>query len=553
MKRFSLILMAVLSAISMLAQATSNKTFKRFYNLTPTEFNIQLNYYINHNHIDSAMLCANIQASKYGKEKLSKEGEEACCTAFSFMGNIYMQYYYNYQLATENYQKAEQIINKYDLEVLGAQIATEKAVLAATRNDLENNFAFNKQVEDYLKNAFYRTLKRIELENTNISKIIFETTTPNLLYFAIKFDRTYEVIKEIKEYRAAQKKYGTDCNIVEMLCNAIDYYNTGKYDKAFEVLQTPITHSSFLNDKDFIQILAMVKNTQYFVLFKGGKRTEALQLLLQQEQFLNANKMTFELLEVLQLIQQHYEMEGNATMSKEYSLRYFTTKDKFINKSRLSKMDEAKLNIELEQTQENVHEMVAKHREQTIMLWSAIIIALLVIVFLVISYSNNRKKLHSNRLLYEKQIALLQSNNNISESGPTQPTVSDKSEPTTEEKALMTKIRSLMETSPLVYNEGFGIADLADLIDSNTKYVSHVINDIMQCNFSTLLNEYRINEACKRLLDTEHYGHYTIESIANSVGYKSRTNFIAIFKNIVGLTPSAFQKMSKQNGNRQQL
>ena len=62
-------------------------------------------------------------------------------------------------------------------------------------------------------------------------------------------------------------------------------------------------------------------------------------------------------------------------------------------------------------------------------------------------------------------------------------------------------------------------------------------------NFNALMNEYRIKEACRRLMDAENYGSYTIEGIARSVGYKSRSNFITIFKSIIGLTPSAFQKM----------
>lgn len=42
----------------------------------------------------------------------------------------------------------------------------------------------------------------------------------------------------------------------------------------------------------------------------------------------------------------------------------------------------------------------------------------------------------------------------------------------------------------------------------------------------------------------------SFEGIANSVGYKSRSNFAAVFKDIVGLTPSAFQKMHREQGTK---
>jgi AraC-like DNA-binding protein len=67
-----------------------------------------------------------------------------------------------------------------------------------------------------------------------------------------------------------------------------------------------------------------------------------------------------------------------------------------------------------------------------------------------------------------------------------------------------------------------------------------------------LLNEYRIKEACRRLNDTEHYGNITINGIASSVGFKTRTNFIAYFKRFTGLTPSEYLKIanSKKNTNK---
>ena len=46
-------------------------------------------------------------------------------------------------------------------------------------------------------------------------------------------------------------------------------------------------------------------------------------------------------------------------------------------------------------------------------------------------------------------------------------------------------------------------------------------------------------------MDTNRYGNYTIKAIAESVGYKSPTNFISAFKNITGITPSVYQKIAK--------
>ncbi len=546
-KRYLIILLAVLSALTGTARATDNRTFNRFYHLSPDDFVNQLNDYIQRNQLDSAMLCANIQASKYGKEKLTKDEIRACCTAFRYMGLEYLRSYYNYQIAAEYYLKAEQIADQYGFEPIQINIAIEKAILDATQNELENNYVvYNQKVMDGFKNAFHYTLDQLKSDNSELNKSIMESTLSNVLYLAIKFDKTREVTDEIQTYREAQKNYGISINVDEVLCNAIESCNAGNYDKAFEALQTPLTYSSYFNEKDILQIQGMVTIAQYSVLLKSGKRSEALKLLLQQEQFLRENEMPFELLEVLQLIKQHYEMEGNKALADKYALLYYTTKDEFINKSRVGRMDEAKLNLELEETRERIREMSYRQQMQTILLWSAIIIALLALSILGVLYANYRKTKRTNRLLYEKNIALLNSTKEVQIA----PAASDSNEPTEPSQAdreLLDRITAVMESSPEVFAESFSLSRLAELVGSNSKYVSQAINSCMRCNFSAFLNGYRIKEACRRLMDTTNYGNYTIEGIAGSLGYKSRSNFTTIFKENVGLTPSAFQKLSRDH------
>lgn len=80
---------------------------------------------------------------------------------------------------------------------------------------------------------------------------------------------------------------------------------------------------------------------------------------------------------------------------------------------------------------------------------------------------------------------------------------------------------------------------------SRPRYVSQAINQEYGSNFNSLLNEYRIKEACRRLGENPDYANMTIEGIAESVGFKSRTSFGALFKSVTGLSPSAYQKMSR--------
>ena len=109
---------------------------------------------------------------------------------------------------------------------------------------------------------------------------------------------------------------------------------------------------------------------------------------------------------------------------------------------------------------------------------------------------------------------------------------------------LMNRILDTMEESDEIYKEGFNEAQLVELVGANTKYVSQVINEKYQKGFAQLLSDYRIREACRRLANAADYGNLTIEGIGMSVGIRSRSNFVANFKRITGLTPSEYRKIA---------
>ena len=110
--RFLTLLVAALCALTGFGRTTDNRTFNRFYHLSPKEFEQQLQYYTDHELTDSAMLCANIQANKYGKERLTSEEVKACCFAYLFMSMDYLDHYCDYHTAAENLLEAEQIFGK---------------------------------------------------------------------------------------------------------------------------------------------------------------------------------------------------------------------------------------------------------------------------------------------------------------------------------------------------------------------------------------------------------------------------------------------------------
>ena len=115
----------------------------------------------------------------------------------------------------------------------------------------------------------------------------------------------------------------------------------------------------------------------------------------------------------------------------------------------------------------------------------------------------------------------------------------------TDMRILTDRIRDIMENSTEIFSPDFSIERLAILTQSKSRYISHVINEAFGMNFNSLLADYRVKEACKRLCDFDRFKNYTIEAITESIGYRSRTTFISVFKKNTGLTPSEYARIAR--------
>jgi len=107
-------------------------------------------------------------------------------------------------------------------------------------------------------------------------------------------------------------------------------------------------------------------------------------------------------------------------------------------------------------------------------------------------------------------------------------------------KELKTLLLTKMEEEKLYLDASLTIHSLAYQLNSNNKYISQLINNDFKKNFVLFVNEYRIREAKKLLLD-EANNNITIESIGYDVGFKSKSAFNATFKKITNQTPSEFR------------
>lgn len=89
-------------------------------------------------------------------------------------------------------------------------------------------------------------------------------------------------------------------------------------------------------------------------------------------------------------------------------------------------------------------------------------------------------------------------------------------------------------------DENITIKDLADGVKIPSHHLSIVINNRLNKNFYTFINEYRIKEAAGILDDPEN-SEASIIAIAFKSGFNSKSTFNSVFKKIKGQTPSEYR------------
>ena len=72
--------------------------------------------------------------------------------------------------------------------------------------------------------------------------------------------------------------------------------------------------------------------------------------------------------------------------------------------------------------------------------------------------------------------------------------------------------------------------------------MSKIINYYKGENFSSYLNNLRIDYAINKLTTDKQYMKYTIQAIANETGFNSSESFSTAFYKKTGIKPSYFRK-----------
>ena len=103
-------------------------------------------------------------------------------------------------------------------------------------------------------------------------------------------------------------------------------------------------------------------------------------------------------------------------------------------------------------------------------------------------------------------------------------------------KEIINELIGLFEVDKIYLQNDISLTEVAAQLNTNRTYLSKAIHDVLDTNFNSLINKYRVEQARKMLSDPHQ--KLSIEGIANSVGFNSKSTFNIAFKTFTGLTPS---------------
>lgn len=96
------------------------------------------------------------------------------------------------------------------------------------------------------------------------------------------------------------------------------------------------------------------------------------------------------------------------------------------------------------------------------------------------------------------------------------------------------------------------LKEVAKIVNTNSKYLSKIINSYKNKNFTTYINDLRIDYLVNHVQTDSKYQKYTIRAIAEEIGFSNPEGFSRAFQKKTGLKPSYFIKKVRENKRKKQ-
>lgn len=487
---------------------------------------------------DSALVCLNIVANRHYTVPGDSEEQRLQGMAMNMLGILYTYYFVDYNKAHRYLLQAQKIaVTLNDLR-LQAATCSNLANIHWIDSFYSNDGQLDRPTIETHQRAFETALAAADpysiiLSASNLIKIAEDTALTDVVHDDIEQFLRYHIPDSMRHYE-----------YVKTYAHAVMEQHRGNLEAAMALYDQALAGVSGENAKDRAIHQTGILVSKFHLLIKQGRDRQAMDIingLIGQSQATGDHHLLYFYYKNLS---EYYYNKRDSVAGDRYEFQALREKDIVLNQSKLLDAEKAEFLFQIDEINAEVQELSYRQQLTRYTACGIAAIAVIILGFLALLWYKYRQEQQKNHVLYEKNLALLAADEERRQQIIAQQASKSHQLGESEQSDLLHRVLYVMETCDEVFLTDFTLPRLAELVDDTRNNVSEAINQRYHTNFNGLLNEYRIREACRRINDTEHYGHLTIEAIGQSVGFKSNSNFVSNFKKNTGLTPSAYRKQS---------
>jgi len=488
-----------------------------------------------HRDPSKALVCYTIVMNRY-EEHMNDSAKKLCGQAYNKAGYLYFYDFMDFAKAYSCFIKAARISEEVDDYVNLSNACQCLANVYITCAEQDGDDVLLSTALDYYRKSFriaaaHKFYSALTSNLVNMTAIAFSLNRPDL------------ISKEIQTFNSIH--FPSDIPLLEYVrwgCRALEALQKHQSDKAQECLdrQTMEAQTASANSRERLYCSAL---TNKAILYDHlGLQREALVTMKEVEARARKSGARDLLVNTYQYLYE-FTVKINPKQAAVYRFRFLELGDSLRCANHLQDISRLHFLNEIQKINTEMQDIKEKRQYERVFTAAVCLGLIMVVVFLILLYRKNAELNCSNRELYQKNVDLLNQEKRESDRAKyLNSTLKDK-----DKEDLLAAIQKVFDNPEEFCSDSFGLERLAELVNSKSKYVSQVINEAYGQSFTNVLTNCRVKEACKRLNDPDHFGNYTIEAIANSVGFKSRANFATNFKRFTGLTPSAYQRIAREN------
>ncbi|GFD92692.1 hypothetical protein KUL156_24810 [Alteromonas sp. KUL156] len=437
----------------------------------------------------------------------------------------------------EKYEEAYSILIKYEKEIINHPIKDQKWIrnklgLVLSKAVIKNKLNMQEKaksillkaiseskktvLKDFQKNNFFLQWKANSFNCLGNTYILINNKNPNTILLDSAdyyFDKAYKLTqqftpqhKDSKIYYylrktkvlMAKKEFSKAIDLInnyKNISNGYSYFNKEYYLKAI----------CFHNLKNSDS--AIYHSNKLLMNYKKCERSKLITIYdILSKEYNNLNKLDSAYKYSKLTLEQHHLTKD--TKDKTFNLFY---NNNFAQAQKLKK---------------TIEQREAEKQRNLIISFIILLLTFFVITFYLFRKEKDKKK---------KLISVI-SNNKTTEIEKKEYNIDE-----ILEAKILNEFRNIANSLDFLKPD-FSVNYIAEKLNTNTTYISFVFNKYYEESFKQYCTKLKINYVVHKLKTDKIFRKYSIQAIAEEIGYTNASAFTRAFKKHIGVTPSVFLK-----------